>query len=462
VKDGVIVILGATGDLATTKLFPALFSLFTQKKIINTWIVGAALQEMSNDELMRRARPHCGKHDDSVWENFCQLVRYQRVDFRVMHDFVALERNISKLEHEHNLSGERLIYCAMPSDFFCPVTKAIIASGLVQKTVMGHVQQSVIYEKPFGRDSESAHEINDCLRRSLDESQIYRIDHYLTKEIVSTLAMIRFSNIVFEPLWNKDFIDSVEIILSEHAGVDGRGDYYDRYGALRDVVQNHALELLALVAMEAPENLVGDAVRECRAHVLERVHVVDALLGQYEGYEHEPGVIRASTTETYAALVLEIKNDRWSGVPFCIKAGKGLGYKETKIVVRFKTVDCLLTKGCPLESNHLTVSIDPQAAFTLTLNAKKQGSLDELEPIAMEYCQSCMVNQRQANAYETVFQEVMAGDTAVSVRFDEIESAWRVIDAVYEKHVPLYRYARGSDGPVECHTLLHKYRKGRV
>jgi glucose-6-phosphate 1-dehydrogenase len=316
----------------------------------------------------------------------------------------------------------------------------------------------MVYEKPFGRDLASAHEINDCIYGSLHESQVYRIDHYLTKEIVSNIAMIRFSNIVFEPLWNNNFVESVEIVLSEEVGVEGRGAYYDRYGALRDVVQNHALELVALIAMEAPDNLVGDAVRERRATVLKDVRVVDGLLGQYDGYQQEVGVAKNSTTETFAALVLNVNNERWAGVPFYIITGKRLAKKETKIVVRFKNVDCLLTKGCPMESNHLTIQIAPTASFTLSLNAKKIGSVDELEPIKMDYCHSCQFGSAQPEDYGAVFAQVMAGETAISVRFDEIESAWRVIDTAYAQNFPLYRYQQGSTGPDDCRALAQKYK----
>lgn len=461
--NGIIVIMGATGDLASKKIFPALFSLFSQQKLKNMLIVGAALPESSPAALLRQVQPYVPQHDTAQWEQFAACVRYHKIDFCKAADFVALEKYVTSLEHQFELSGNRLVYCAAPSDFFCTITKHCRASGLIQKHP-GHdghhsgVQHCIVYEKPFGRDVSSAHEINTCIQQSLHESQVYRVDHYLTKEIVSNIAMIRFANIVFEPLWNNRFIDSVEIILSEQAGVEGRGHYYDTYGALRDVVQNHALELLALIAMESPENLVGDAVRERRAAVLRQVSVVDGVLGQYEGYRSEPGVAPNSTTETYAALVLNVNNERWVGVPFCIKAGKGLEHKETKIVVRFKQVQCLLTKGCPMESNHLTIHIDPEASFTLRLNAKKIGSMDELEPIALEYCQSCLFGQQTPDAYEMIFQQVLKGETAVSVRFDEIESAWRVIDAAYERAFPLYHYARGSSGPAECGVLLDTYR----
>lgn len=457
--NGVVIILGATGDLASKKLFPALYTLFSQNKIKNSLIVGAAHDDVSPVDLLARIRQYCAPSDAAVWAQFCERVRYHKIDFRNADDYGALNNYVTSLEQQFVLQGNRLVYVAAPADFFCSITKNCIASGLIQKTPARGAWHRIAYEKPFGRDFVSAHEINDCIQHSLNESQIYRIDHYLTKEIVSNIAMIRFSNIVFEPIWNNRFIDSVEIFLSEQTCLEGRGAYYDNYGALRDVVQNHALELLALIAMEVPDNLVGDAVRERRAQVLKDVCVVDGLLGQYEGYEQEPGVAHDSATETFATLVLNVNNKRWSGVPFYITTGKCLDRKETSIVVKFKQVDCLLTKGCPLESNHLKIQIAPTATFTLGLNAKKVGSTDELSPIAMDYCHSCQFGTQTPDAYETVFEEVMLGETAMSVRFDEIESAWKIIDAAYAQNFPLYTYKKDSSGPVECHMFAQQHNK---
>ncbi len=456
--NGIIVLLGATGDLASKKLFPALYSLFSQQKLKKTLIVGAALDDSMPALVLGRVKSHIAQVDDAMWAQFCECVRYHAVDFCNAESFVALEKFVTSLERQFGLSGNRLVYIAAPSDFFCQITKHCITSGLVQKNFTRDVMHRMVYEKPFGRDLASAHEINNCIQGSLHESQVYRIDHYLTKEIVSNIAMIRFSNIVFEPLWNNKFVESVEIVLSEEVGVEGRGAYYDRYGALRDVVQNHALELVALIAMESPENLVGDAVRERRAAVLKNVQVVDGLQGQYDGYQQEVGVAKNSITETFAALVLNVNNERWAGVPFYITTGKRLIKKETKVVVRFKNVDCLLTKGCPMESNHLTIQIAPTASFTLSLNAKKIGSVDELEPIKMDYCHSCQFGAAQPEDYGAVFAQVMAGETAISVRFDEIESAWRVIDMAYAENFPLYRYQQGSTGPDGCRALAQKYK----
>jgi glucose-6-phosphate 1-dehydrogenase len=302
----------------------------------------------------------------------------------------------------------------------------------------------------------SAHALNDELAQLVHEKQVYRIDHYLTKEIVGNIVLIRFTNCIFEPLWNNRFIDNVQIILSEQGGLEGRGVYYDEYGALRDVVQNHMLELLALIGMEAPQQLTGEYIRTQRARVLEKVMVVDGILGQFEGYTSEPGVAANSSTETFAALKLAIDNPRWAGVPFYVKTGKCLNKKETAIHIKFKTVDCL-TKVCPSDSNYLTIKVSPDATFSLELNAKKIGTAYEVTPIKMEFCHSCVFGPLTPTAHEVLLEEVVRGEQAVSVRFDEIEYAWKVIDAAEKMALPLYSYKKGSEGPEQLNDFAKKH-----
>jgi len=286
---------------------------------------------------------------------------------------------------------------------------------------------------------------------------VYRIDHYLTKEIVSNIAMIRFTNCVFEPLWSHRYIDQVQIIASETIGLEGRGAYYDQFGALRDVVQNHMLELLALVCMESPEKLTGDFVRGERAKVLEKVQFVEGILGQYEGYAQEESVQPNSTTETYASLKFFVNNARWSGVPFYIKTGKCLDKKETTIHIKFKQVDCLLLRGCPMDSNWLTIKIAPDQAFLLTLNAKDPNSIDKIVPVQMEFCHSCIFGLQTPQAYEVIFEEVMRGEQSISVRYDEIEFAWQIIDQIFAQKLRVYQYKKATTGPQEEILLQQRW-----
>lgn len=457
-NDGTIVIFGATGDLSKRKLIPALYQLVAKNRFKNFAIVGAAIDDTTAQGLLEAARPFVEHFDESVWSKLVARFFYTRVDAKSAADYQQLKQVVDGVEKQFGLPKNRLIYCALSANFFCDVTHYVAQSGLaVRKDAQDPIWHRLVYEKPFGHDLQSAHEINACIARSFNESQIYRIDHYLTKEVVSNIALIRFTNCVFEPLWNNRYIDQVQIILSEELGIDGRGGYYDYYGALRDVVQNHMMELLALIAMEAPEKISGDYVRAERAKVLNAVEVVDGLLGQYEGYRAEKLVRPDSTTETFAALMLRVNNRRWSGVPFYLRTGKKLEKKETVIHIKFKQVDCLLMRGCPMESNWLSIHVWPEGAFTLTLNAKKPGVSDALVPITMDFCHSCIFGISASEAYETLIEDILRGEQATSVRFDEIEYSWRVIDHVRERRFPLYTYEQKTNGPKEIEQFERKH-----
>jgi glucose-6-phosphate 1-dehydrogenase len=447
-----IVIFGATGDLTKRKLIPALYRLMLAGKLKDFIVLGAAFDAATPADIMAAARAHISQINESVWQQLEKRFFYQQLNFTSSQDYAKLASTLAELEQQHSLSGNRIMYLACAASFFCEITQQCAQAGLVKRLLASQAPwQRVVYEKPFGHDLQSARAINEGIARVLDEQQIYRIDHYLTKELVSNISLMRFTNAFFEPLWNNNYIEEVQIILSEQVGVDGRGAYYDAYGALRDVVQNHVLELLALVGMEPPAKLSGDFVRANRAKVLEKVHVQDGFLGQYNGYTQHAGVKEDSSTETFAVLTLAIDNARWQGVPFYIKTGKKLNKKETVIHIKFKQVECLLLRGCPTESNNwLTLKIVPDATFSLTVNAKKPGRADELLPVAMEFCHSCIFGEREPEeAYEILLEEVMRGEQSIAVRFDEIEYAWRVIDTVYARALPLYQYEPGTEGPAE-------------
>ncbi len=298
--------------------------------------------------------------------------------------------------------------------------------------------------------------MNIRISHYLEESQIFRVDHYLAKDIVGTLALVRFTNRVFEPLWNGENIDWIEIALRETVCVDGRGAYYDTYGALKDVVQNHMMQIVALLAMEAPCSLSGDAIRDQVTCILQKIRPVDGFLGQYDGYKQEPGVASASTTETFAAVKLMIDTPRWNQVPFYITTGKCLSKKETIITVQFKPVACLLTSSCPSEANKLTIRILPEPGFSLELNVKKPGMFVEVMPVSMDFCYECRFGSVKGNTYELVLQEVMVGEQSISVRFDEIEYAWEVIQKIKDLNLPLYDYKKDTNGPEELKDFVQK------
>ena len=457
-KNVTIVLFGATGDLSKRKIIPALYRFIAHKKLENVIIVGAAFDDVTSDQMINAAQPFVQDDEESNWNVLRSISYYKKINFTESDDFEALRVFVEECEQKNGIAASRLFYLATGSNFFCPITHNSAQVDLLQRREQKDpLWHRIVYEKPFGHDLQSAHEINECIANSVNESQVYRIDHYLTKEVVSNIAMIRFTNCVLEPLWSNRYIDQVQIILSESGGIEGRGGYYDAYGALRDVVQNHMLELLALICMESPEKLTGDYIRAERVKVLEKVRFVDGILGQYEGYLSEKQVNVNSPTDTYASLKLAVDTPRWTGVPFYLKTGKCLNKKETIIHIKFKQVDCLLMRGCPTDSNWLTLQIAPEAIFLLTLNAKRPDSADQVMPVGMEFCHSCLFGLQTPEAYEVLFEEIMRGEQSISVRSDEIEYAWKLIDVIENKKLPLFRYTKGSTGPEEEQQLAQKH-----
>jgi glucose-6-phosphate 1-dehydrogenase len=456
-KNVTIILFGATGDLSKRKIIPALYRFLEKKKLEKVIIVGAAFDDVSSDKMIDAARPFVQNADEADWQKLRSISYYKKINFNEPNDFDALRVFVEQCEKKNGMTASRLFYLAVSSNFFCPITHNCAQVGLLQKCDKNEqTWHRIVYEKPFGHDLQSAHEVNECIKNCVDESQVYRIDHYLTKEIVSNIALIRFTNCVLEPLWSNRYIDQVQIILSESGGIEGRGVYYDAYGALRDVVQNHMLELLALICMESPEKLTGDYIRAERAKVLEKVQFIDGVLGQYEGYAAESHVRKDSRTDTYASLKLAVNTPRWVGVPFYLKTGKRLDKKETVIHIKFKQVDCLLMRGCPTDSNWLTIQIAPEATVVLTLNVKKPNS-DQMIPVGMEFCHSCLFGVQTPEAYEILLDEVVRGEQAISVRFDEIEYAWKLIDVIEQQKLPLFTYEKGSKGPQEEQQFTQKH-----
>lgn len=445
--DFTFIILGATGDLTKRKLIPALYRLIENKKIQRFAIVGAARSTATAKDILSASKPYVKNREKHVWEKMEKAFHYSTLDFYQKNDYGQLKGNLSEIEKKHKLSGNRIFYLATAPQHFDVITHNLNKSKIAEQTKRRWVR--VVYEKPFGHDLKSARKINKCIATIFKEQQIYRIDHYLGKELVGDISLIRFTNQVLEPLWCNKYIDSVQIILDEDIGLEGRGEFYEQYGALKDVVQNHAMQLLALMAMESPKELTGEYIRNEKAKVLSRVKARDVLLGQYQGYRNVKGVKKDSTVDTFAALHLQINNPRWKGVPFYIRAGKFLNKKETSIHLKFKKVDCLLARACPSDTNYFTIRIQPNDGFELELNSKVTGKRNEITPVKMEFCQSCRFGPNTPEAYETLLEDAIHGDQSVFVRDDEIEYAWKVIDAIAHKKHKLYSYTKGSKGPKE-------------
>ncbi len=459
-NDCTFIILGATGDLAKRKLIPALYKLIQDKKIDKFLVIGAALDEVTPDQFIDRGRSFISTVDEEIWQKLRASSYYQQVDFNDPEGFNRLSKFATALEKDQGLSGNRLVYLAVPANFFCQITRELGKSGLVKKagedgTING-IWQRIVYEKPFGLDLASAREINKCIEDYFSEKQIYRIDHYLTKELVGSIVLVRFTNMLFEPLWNKNYIEEVQILLSETLGMVGRGRYYDNYGILKDVVQNHMLQLLALIAMELPDELNAQYIQDQKAEVLKKTKCVGGMLGQYRGYTSEQDISPSSQTPTFAALKMAIDMPRWERVPFYIKTGKCLDKKDTSIHIKFREVPCKLRERCIYTSNYLTIQIAPDSSFSLQLNTKKPGETYEVTPVNLSFSHDYVFGTATPEAYEVLFEQIMQGEQSVSVRFDEIEYSWEIIDAIEKLGLPQYEYERSSTGPLELDAFNKK------
>jgi glucose-6-phosphate 1-dehydrogenase len=456
-KHTTIIIFGITGDLARRQLLPALYYLIAADVSSSYEIIGVAQQVKDVAALWAAAKPFMGSYDETKLKIVQDNTHLIAGDITEAQTYRTVHELLKAIEKRHGQSNH-LIYCATPSFLYDAITKGCADEGILKKQPKhGAPWQRIVYEKPFGYNRASAQKLNTEIAHYLDEHQIFRIDHYLTKEVVSSIALIRFTNIVFEPLWNNRYIDQVHIIAAESIGIEGRGAYYDAYGALRDMVQNHLLQLTALIGMESPTKLSGDAIRDARLTVLQNLSCDDGLFGQYRGYLQEPQVKSDSSTETYALLKCAINSPRWHGVPFYLMTGKKLAHKETVIYIKFKTVDCLLAKQCPSPANWLTIRVAPEGIFSLTLNGKDPAAADKTVPIEMAFCPSGQFTFRATQAYEQALSEVLRGEQSASVRFDEIDASWQFIDTVLQKKFPLYQYEPGSEGPSEVAAFAKKH-----
>lgn len=452
-----IIIIGITGDLARRQLLPALYHLVADGRLSHFGIIGAAYQTSEAASLWQSAIPFIGSYDATILQSLIAHTETLPCDATDKDAYKKIQLKVAAYEKIYG-KAHHLVYCATPSTLFEAITAGCVEHHILVKQEAYCVPwHRIVYEKPFGYDQKSAYAINNAIAQQLCEQQIFRIDHYLTKEIVSNIALIRFTNAVFEPLWNNRFIDQVHIVAAEKIGVEGRGVYYDAYGAVRDVVQNHMLQLLALIGMETPTKLSGDAIRDVRVKVLQSLTCDDGLYGQYVGYQEEQNVTQDSQTETYALLKCGINTPRWRGVPFYLMTGKMLAKKETVIHIKFKTVDCLLAKQCPAPANWLTIRVTPDAVFTLTLNGKDPAESDAIMPIEMSFCHSCQFTLRDTQAYEQALGELLRGEQSGSVRFDEIDASWQFIDAVKQKRFPVYQYEPGTSGPKEVARFAHNH-----
>jgi len=446
-----IVIFGATGDLTTRKLAPALYNLYLQGVLPeSSLIVGVARSEMSDDQFRMRIKEAVAGKDMSMWEKFAAALYYHSTQFDHSDSLSQLSEKLKNLEKERNLGGDRIFYLAIPPSLYDVTVEMIGRSGLSRENFDGNGWARIVIEKPFGRDLKTAIELNKTLQKHFDESRIFRIDHYLAKETVQNVLMLRFANTIFEPLWNRMFVDHVQITAAESIGIENRAKYYEDSGILRDMFQNHMMQLLALTAMEPPSELQADYVRDERCKIFRSLRPFSAeddfrniILGQYgpgtvdglrvRGYREEPGVSPASMTPTFAMMKVFVENWRWNGVPFYLTSGKRLGKKLTEIVIHFRTVPHSMFRNALQESvtpNILTLGIYPDETVNLTFQINSPGSKICLRSVAMDFNYNEVYSLSNLDAYERLLLDCIQGDQMLFWRQDAVELCWSFLEPV--------------------------------
>jgi glucose-6-phosphate 1-dehydrogenase len=479
-----IVIFGASGDLTARKLIPAFYQLHLEKQMPKDFrIVGFARREKTDVSWREELRAALNQFsrtkpvDETVWQEFSQKIVYCQGDITDPAAYDKLEKLLSGFRSEA-LRRNILFYLATLPSQFGQVVEQVQRAGLLHKPNHSGWQRIVV-EKPFGHDLASAHQLNAELTRFAHEQQVFRIDHYLGKETVQNILMFRFSNSIFERLWNRDSVDHVQITVSESLGVGQRGGYYEESGALRDMVQNHMLQVLSLVAMEPPVSLDAEPIRDEKVKLLKSIHPLSAtdvtrqvVRGQYfagmidselkPGYRQEPKVKSDSNVETYVALKLFIDNWRWSGIPFYLRTGKNLPMSASEVRVQFRpTPNVLFAAQCgqKLDPNALTLRLQPNEGISLRFNGKVPGTSLAVQPVRMHFSYDSEFGAYTPEAYERLLLEAMAGDATLFIRRDEVETAWQIVDVIRQAwdDKPLSNrefYAAGTWGPVASDDLL--------
>jgi glucose-6-phosphate 1-dehydrogenase len=478
-----IVIFGAKGDLTRRKLIPALYNLFLGNYLPEAFTVTCVdyltvVEADFKNDLMAGVSEFSrnGKADEAVWMQFASKLHYIQGDFLKVETFIALKESLTQFDQKNNQRAIRMFYYAVAPRFIEPISQALYLQGLCSKPALDRI----VIEKPFGTDLQSAQKLNGFLRKRFAEKQLYRIDHYLGKETVQNILAFRFANYVFEPLWTRKHIDHVQISVAEQVGVGARGGYYDASGAIRDMLQNHLLQLLCVIAMEPPAAYEPETIRGCKARVLKNIrrykpadvfsHVVRAQYTEGDennikqvAYRNEDKVDPASNTETFVAAKLFIDNKRWKNVPFFLRTGKLLQRQSSVIIIQFKDSPHKIFKD-DIVPNRLIISIQPELEISLLFESKTPGLEMKLTPVEIDFMYKDAYSDAIPEAYETLLLDVLEGDATLFMRADQVEAAWRVVMPVIDawKKQPrkqLLFYKPGTWGPTAATKLLKPWAK---
>ncbi len=479
------VIFGATGDLTHRLVLPALYNLAVSDLLPEKFcVVGIARKDMSSDEMRDSLMEGLRKYktrpiEDAIAKRLLECVTSIEADPKDPSSFDAMREKLEKLEANRSTGGNRLFYLATPPVAFAPIAKQLGRAGMLKEE--GAAWRRLVVEKPFGTDLASARALNDELLKILEEHQIYRIDHYLGKETVQNILVLRFANGMFEPIWNRDHIDHVQITVDEKIGVGHRGSFYDSTGALRDMVPNHLFQLLSLVAMEPPAKFNAHAVRTEKAEVLAAIQtqseeeaLKNSVRGQYQAgksgetetpdYRKTEDVKPNSTTETYAALKLTIDNWRWAGVPFYLRTGKAVGVKRTEVAIKFKQAPFAMFRETQVErlsQNYLVIAIEPTEGITLQFNTKVPGPTINIDGVEMKFRYKDYFQAEPTTGYETLIYDCMIGDNILFQRADSVEAGWQAVQPFLDAWkkagaTGLEFYKAGSEGPEAADGLLKR------
>ena len=481
----VMVIFGAAGDLTRRKLIPALYNLASEQLLSREFaVVGLARSQMTTEQFREKVSQDIkqyatGPVDSDLWEWFVRRMHYIPGDFSNPESYSGLRDLLQKVDKDHSTHGNYFFYLATAPDYFGSVIENLGKTGLLAED--NQHWRRVIIEKPFGRDLDSARALNKQIQKVLDEKQIYRIDHYLGKETVQNILAFRFANGIFEPIWNRRYIDHVQISVAETVGVESRGSYYDQAGALRDMVPNHIMQLISLTAMEPPISFQADAVRDEQAKILHAIQpltseevLLKSVRGQYgEGivagqripaYRAEQDVPSDSRTETFVAMKLQIDNWRWADVPFYLRTGKALPVRNTHIVIQFRRAPFVLFRDTPVENltpNQLVLHIQPEEGISLRFAAKTPGAVMRLGTVDMNFEYADYFGVTPSTGYERLLHDCMIGDATLFQRADMVEAGWCVVNPVLDvwKALPprnFPNYAAGTWGPKEADDLMER------